>query len=69
MSSRHLRVVLLAALEVILVALAVWATYVFFTSRYTGANDFYPRWAGTCALLREGLDPYSEQATLRIQEV
>jgi len=46
----------------------VWVTYTSFTSRYPGGNDFYPRWVGGCAFLREGLDPYSEAATLRIQE-
>jgi len=53
---------------VVLIAAAIWATYALFTSRYTGANDFYPRWVGTCALLREGLDPYSETTTRRIQQ-
>jgi hypothetical protein len=53
---------------VVLLALAVYLTYVVFTSKYPGANDFYSRWAGGCALLREGLNPYSEAATLAIQE-
>ncbi len=38
-----------------------------FTSRYPGANDFYPRWAGGCRLLWEGEDPYSEEITREIQ--
>ncbi len=68
MSARLLRVSLLAAAGLALVSSTIWFTYARFTSRYTGANDLYPRWVGTCALLREGLNPYSEKATLRIQQ-
>ena len=46
----------------------IWSTYTLFTMLHTGGNDFYPRWVGGCALLREGLNPYSEAVTLRIQE-
>ena len=49
-------------------ALGIYATYTIFASRHPGANDFFPRWVGGCALLREGLNPYSEAATLRIQQ-
>jgi hypothetical protein len=49
-------------------ALNIYLTYRIFTSKYPGANDFYSRWVGGCALLREGLNPYSEEATLRIQQ-
>jgi hypothetical protein len=56
--------VLLAAVY----ALGIYATYTIFTSRQPGANDFYPRWVGGCALLGEGINPYSEAATLRIQQ-
>jgi hypothetical protein len=62
------RNILLALGLVILFALGVYATQVFFTSRRPGANDFYSRWVGGCALLREGLNPYSEEVTLRIQQ-
>jgi hypothetical protein len=51
----------------IVYTLGIYATYTLFTSRQPGANDFYPRWAGGCALLNEGLNPYSQEATLRIQ--
>jgi hypothetical protein len=51
-----------------LLAIAVYATYTLFTSRYPSANDFYSRWVGGCALVREGLNPYSETVTLRIQQ-
>lgn len=42
---------------VLLFALGVCATYTAFTSRYPGANDFYSRWVGGCALLQDGLNP------------
>lgn len=51
-----------------LFSLGVYVTYSAFTSQNPGANDFYSRWVGGCALLREGMNPYSETVTLRIQE-
>jgi len=45
----------------------VGATYVLFTSRYPGANDFASRWAGARAFWRDGLSPYSDEATRQIQ--
>jgi hypothetical protein len=51
-----------------LFSLGVYVTYSAFTSQNPGANDFYSRWVGGCALLREGMNPYSENVTLRIQE-
>ncbi len=61
----------LAALVVLLavvLGLDAHATYVVFTSKIPGANDFYSRWAGGRLFLLEGLNPYSEEATLRIQQ-
>jgi hypothetical protein len=58
-------VVLLLGLSL---AVNVYATYAFFTSQHPGANDFYPKWVGGRALFREGLNPYSEEVTLRIQQ-
>jgi hypothetical protein len=55
---------LLAAL---LFALDVFATYRIFTSQYPGANDFYSRWGGARAFWVNGLNPYSDEATLLIQ--
>lgn len=43
------------------------ATYALFTSRYPGANDFASRWAGARAFWRDGLSPYSDEATRQIQ--
>jgi hypothetical protein len=47
--------------------LDAYATYVFFTSKFPGANDFYSRWAGGRAFLVDGLNPYSDEVTRRIQ--
>lgn len=49
-------------------SVGIWLTYTGFTSHHLGGNDFYSRWMGGRALLREGLNPYSEAVTLRIQE-
>jgi hypothetical protein len=61
----HILGIILAALSVL--TLSVYGTYAAFTSKHPGANDFYSRWVGGCALLSEGINPYSEDATLRIQ--
>jgi hypothetical protein len=66
-SNRRLRLWIVAGAVVVWVA-GVWLTYTWFTSHHLGGNDFYSRWMGGCALLREGLNPYSEAVTLRIQE-
>ena len=39
-----------------------------FTLSHPGANDFYPRWAGGCAWLLRGENPYAESTTLAIQQ-
>ena len=65
-SRRELIVVVL--LLCLLFALDVYAVHSVFTSRYPGANDFYSRWKGAELFWREGLDPYSDEATLAIQE-
>ena len=51
-----------------LLGLSVYVTYHSFTSKRPGANDFYSRWVGGCALVRDGMNPYSKEATLRIQQ-
>ncbi|RMH01441.1 MAG: DUF2029 domain-containing protein [Chloroflexi bacterium] len=38
-----------------------------FTSRFLGANDFFPRWKGAQLFITEGIDPYSDTATEAIQ--
>jgi hypothetical protein len=61
-------IVIVVLLVGLLFALDVYATYVVFTSKYPGANDFYPRWKGAQVYWQEGVDPYSNQATLAIQQ-
>ena len=53
---------------VVFFALDVYAVHHVFTSRYPGANDFFSRWKGAQVFWKEGLDPYSDEATLAIQE-
>ena len=60
------RLILLFLVGLLLIG-NVWATYAFFTSRYPGANDFASRWGGARAFWRDGLSPYSDEATQRIQ--
>lgn len=50
-----------------LFALMVVVTQAVFTSRFPGANDFYPRWRGAQLFFLEGVDPYSREATEAIQ--
>lgn len=61
-------VAIVIVLLALLFALDVYATYSVFTSLYPGANDFYSRWKGAQVYWVEGLDPYSDQATLAIQQ-
>ena len=61
-------VTLVVLLLAMLFALDVYAVHSVFASRYPGANDFYSRWKGAELFWKEGLDPYSEEATLAIQE-
>lgn len=51
-----------------LFALHVFAVHTIFTSKYPGANDFYSRWGGARAFWLNGLNPYSDEATLQIQQ-
>ena len=61
--------VLAAAILVVAVYLLLaYGTYSLFTSQIPSGNDFYPRWRGTRALIREGRDPYSDEMTLEIQQ-
>jgi hypothetical protein len=57
----------MSILIVTVVLLDAYATYVVFTSKFPGANDFYSRWAGGRAFLIDGLSPYSDEVTRRIQ--
>lgn len=68
LGSKRMTVALGLAL-VVLFALDVWGTYAFLTAREPGAYDFTARWAGARAYFLDGLDPYSDEATRRIQQV
>jgi hypothetical protein len=61
-------VVIVILLLGLLFALDVYATYRVFTLSHPGANDFYSRWKGAQVYWTEGIDPYSDQATLAIQQ-
>jgi hypothetical protein len=52
----------------VLFVLGSVTVYALFTTRFPGGNDFYSRWVGGCVLLQEGMNPYSDAVTLRIQE-
>jgi len=52
----------------LLFILSVYATHQVFTSKYLGANDFYSRWKGAQVYWQDGLNPYSDHATLAIQQ-
>jgi hypothetical protein len=60
---RWIAVLLLSAGVVAIVVV----THKVFTSRYPGANDFASRWGGAKAFWRDGLSPYSDEATSQIQ--
>lgn len=60
------RLILVLLMGLFLVGNVV-ATYVLFTSRYPGANDFASRWGGARAFWRDGFSPYSAEATRQIQ--
>lgn len=62
------RAVCAAILVVAVYLLLAYGTYSLFTSQIPSGNDFYPRWRGTRALIREGRDPYSHEVTLGIQQ-
>jgi len=65
--SKRTAIALLALIGVLFL-LSVYATHLVFTSKYLGANDFFSRWKGAQVYWQDGLDPYSEQATLAIQQ-
>lgn len=65
--SGWMKVVLLIAAYLVVLAAQAFVTRQVFTTRFPGANDFYPRWAGGCRLIWEGADPYSEDTTQAIQ--
>jgi hypothetical protein len=59
--------VILALMILVFFVINVWAMYSYFTSRFPGANDFYLRWRGGREFLINGLNPYSEEVTTRVE--
>jgi hypothetical protein len=62
-----LMMALVGVLIVAVILLDAYTTYIVFTSKFPGANDFYSRWAGGRAFLIDGLNPYSDEVTHKIQ--
>ena len=62
-----MRRLILLLLVGLLLAGDIVATHALFTSRYPGANDFASRWGGARAFWRDGVSPYSDEATRQIQ--
>jgi hypothetical protein len=58
----------LAAAYLAVFSLQAVVTRSVFTLTQPGGNDFYPRWAGGCAWLLRGENPYAESTTLAIQQ-
>jgi multisubunit Na+/H+ antiporter MnhB subunit len=55
-------------LAVVLLGLYTWAFHDAFTTRVPGANDFYSPYGAAYLYFNEGVNPYSQQATLWIQQ-
>ncbi|HSR48312.1 MAG TPA: glycosyltransferase family 87 protein [Anaerolineales bacterium] len=66
--SRRLRIPLVVGLTALLLGTLAWALREVYTQQYPGGNDLYPRWSAGCDWLTRGIDPYSESATLEIQQ-
>ena len=60
------RLIASAALLLLFAAVAI-STYAVFTSRWPGANDLLSRWEGARSFWVDGLNPYSDEVTERIQ--
>ncbi len=63
-SQQQLIVLVIIALVVVA---DIYGTYTFLTQRIPGLNDFLPRWEGARTFWIDGESPYSDQATLNIQ--
>jgi hypothetical protein len=62
-----IRYLLFASIGLALFAVTVWATHNYFTAPYPALNDFMSRWEGARSYWIDGLNPYSEAASLNIQ--
>ncbi|TET53396.1 MAG: DUF2029 domain-containing protein [Anaerolineales bacterium] len=66
-TTRGARTVLIVLALLVVAVGDVLLTYEFLTAPYPGANDFASRWAGARAFWRDGVSPYSDEATRQIQ--
>lgn len=67
MTKTRLSLSIAAAILMLLILNSV-ATYSLLTSHWPGHNDFMSRWEGARSYWQDGLNPYSPQASLQIQE-
>jgi hypothetical protein len=58
----------ISILTILLLAGLTWGNYQFAVEN-PGGNDFVPRYIGTRLFLLDGFSPYSDEATLKIQEM
>ncbi len=63
-----LRRLLLGLLLMATLTAAVTLTHNLFTSRVPGMNDFLSRWEGARSFFVDGVSPYSDEASLNIQQ-
>ena len=59
-------IVVIAVAALAVLALLTWGNYRFALEN-PGGNDFLVHWMGTRSLVRDGLDPYSDEVAIRIQ--
>ncbi|HSH00958.1 MAG TPA: glycosyltransferase family 87 protein [Anaerolineae bacterium] len=56
-----------AVLAIIVIGLQSYFLYQIYTTQFPGANDFLARWSNGCAYFWDGINPYSDEATLQTQ--
>jgi hypothetical protein len=62
------RTLLIGVVGLAVLAVYTWAMHDVFTTKVPGASDWARVWLSARMLLSEGLSPYSDEATLRVQE-
>lgn len=66
--SQNRQIVFLGLFVVAILVGNVVLTHQFFTSQFPGMADFMSRWEGTRSFFVDGTSPYSEEASLNIQQ-
>ena len=66
-ANNGLRTLIFIAIGLVIFIVTVIATYNYFTKPYPGLNDFMSRWEGARSYWLDGLNPYSNEASLNIQ--